>query len=100
MKINTFSLVSVLLVKVLRKNKLDKLFKGPTAFSLEEKAGKKKGTSAPAAVFQVPFQPKKQTWFFFLELVRVKKKEPKKKPTQRKNYRSRCAGYSIIGRRY
>ena len=59
-------------------------FEGPSAFSLEEKAGKKKGTSAPAAVFQVPLQPKKQTWFFFLELVRVKKKEPKKKPLQRK----------------
>ena len=67
MKINTFSLVSVLLVKALKKNKLDKLFKGPTAFSLEEKAGKKKGMSAPAAVFQGPLRPKKQTWFFFLE---------------------------------
>jgi len=100
MKINTFSLVSVLLVKVLRKNKLDKLFKGPSAFSSKEKAGKKKGTSALAAVFQGPLRPKKQTWFFFLERLRVKKKEPKKKPTQRKNYRRRYAGYSILGLRY
>jgi len=67
---------------------------------LEEKAGKKKGTSAPAAVFQGPLRPKKQTWFFFLERLRVKKKEPKKKPTQRKNYRRRYAGYSILGLRY
>jgi len=67
---------------------------------LEEKAGKKKGTSAPAAVFQEPLRPKKQTWFFFLERLRVKKKEPKKKPTHRKNYRRRSAGYSILGLRY
>ena len=79
---------------------MDKLFKGPSAFSLEEKAGKKKGTSAHAAVFQGPLRPKKQTWFFFLERLRVKKKEPKKKPLQRKNYRRRSAGYSIIGRSY
>ena len=60
-------MVSVLLVKGLGKNKLDKLFKGPAAFSSKEKAGKKKVTSAPAAVFQGPLRPKKQTWFFFLE---------------------------------
>ena len=52
---------------------------------MEEKAGKKKGTSAPAAVFQGPLWPKKQTWFFFLERLRVKKKEPKKKPLEKKN---------------
>jgi len=38
-----------------------------SAFSLEEKAGKKNRTPATAAVFQGPLRPKKQAWFFFLE---------------------------------
>jgi hypothetical protein len=45
---------------------------------LEEKAGKKKGTSAPAAVFQGPLRPKKQTWFFFLEKMAGQEKRTKK----------------------
>ena len=55
----------------------------PSAFSLEEKAGKKNLTPAVAAVFQGPLRPKKQAWFFFLEKQRVKKKEPKKKPLRK-----------------
>ena len=80
MKINTFSLVSVLLVKVLRKNKLDKLFKGPTAFSSKEKAGKKKGTSAPAAVFQDPCGLKNRRGSFFLKDCGSRKKNQKRNP--------------------
>ena len=104
MKINLFSLFSVLVFKGLRKNKLDSFFRSPSAFSLEEKAGKKKGTSAPAAVFQGPLRPKKQTWFFFLERMRVKKKEPKKKPLEnfliQNTAKKKYAGYTFIGQSY
>jgi hypothetical protein len=41
MKILSFSLFEVLIFKVLAKNKLDRFFEAPSAFSLEEKAGKK-----------------------------------------------------------
>ncbi|HZK87688.1 MAG TPA: hypothetical protein VFC27_00925 [Anaerovoracaceae bacterium] len=57
-----------------------------SAFSLKEKAGKKNYTSAIAVAFQGPLRPKNQTWFFFLEIERVKKKEPKKNPFAQKEW--------------
>jgi hypothetical protein len=69
-------------LKVCAKINWISFFKAPSAFSSKEKAGKKKGTSAPATVFQGPLRPKKQTWFFFLDKMRAKKKEPKKKPLE------------------
>ena len=58
-------------------------FEAPSAFSLEEKAGKKKGTSATAAVFQGPLRPKKQAWFFFLELIAGQEKRTKKETLEK-----------------
>ncbi len=85
MKIIEFSLFSVLVFKDLRNNKPDKLFWKPPQLFLGRKSWQKEPSRpAVAAVFQGPLRPKKQAWFFFLELSRVKKKEPKKKPLRKK----------------
>ncbi len=85
MKIFEFSLFSVLVFNNLRKNKPDKLFWKPPQLFLGRKSWQKEPSRpAVAAVFQGPLRPKKQAWFFFLELSRVKKKEPKKKPPEKK----------------
>jgi hypothetical protein len=70
-------------LKVCAKINWISFFKAPSAFSLEEKAGKKKGTSAPAAVFQGPLRPKKQTWFFFLDKNAGQEKRTKKETLEK-----------------
>jgi len=55
----------------------------PSAFSLEEKAGKKNLTPAIASVFQGPLRPKKQAWFFFLDKIAGQEKRTKKEPLRK-----------------
>ena len=57
--------------------------KSPSAFSSKEKAGKKNLTPAIAAVFQGPLRPKKQAWFFFLEIIAGQEKRTKKETLEK-----------------
>jgi len=81
----TINEVFVLVFKSLGNNKPDKVFGMPSAFSLEEKAGKKNLPPTIAAVFQGPLRPKKQAWFFFLELIAGQEKRTKKETLEKKN---------------
>ena len=83
MKIIEFSLFSVLVFKGLRNNKPDKVFGKPLSFFFGRKSWQKEPHARCASVFQGPLRPKKQAWFFFLELIAGQEKRTKKETLEK-----------------